>query len=482
MQFARDLGSVRAAALVALLTVAGLAIRLAQTRGLWLDEAISLRQAQLGLPELIQDLAHGDRHPPVHHLLLWATVRLFGDAELALRAPSLAAGALLVPAVYWLAAELFDRRTGVAAAVLTTVAPILVWYSHEVRGYSLEALFSTLAVVGCVRAIRRGRPADWALHVIASALAIGTHWFAIFVIAATEGALLVALLRRRRLGRPVGAWLRRWALATVALLAQLAPLAALAAAQVQATGTGGGYAGAAAAGSDGLSFYTVVSNVSWSLFGFHPDVATRALSAVWPLLILVALLPLGRGVRRRGGFLLACAVVPVLALLILGLRSPDVFDARYFIVAVPAVLVLLAYLAVNWPDTRRGRAAVLGGLTLAFAGCVVDQQLNPDNPRRYDYQAGLAEIRSRMGPRDVLLYEPPELRFVLARYAPDMRTRELDGVLPTRAEADGVVVLASFLDQPRYRQVVDRQLGALRATRREGSHETFPGVSVWSFR
>jgi hypothetical protein len=318
--------------------------------------------------------------------------------------------------------------------------------------------------------------------VIASVLAIATHWFAVFVIVATEGALLAALLRRRRQGLPVRAWMRRWGFATVALLVQLAPLAALAAAQVKATGTGGGYAGAATAASDGVSFYTTVSNVSWAIFGFHPDAATRALSAVWPLLMLVALLPLGRGVNRQSGFLLACAGVPVVALLLLGIRSPDVFDVRYFVVAVPPLVVLLAYQASNWPDTGRGRVAVLGAMTLVLAVCLVDQQLNRENPRRYDYRPALAEIRARMGPRDVLLYEPPELRYVLARYAPRVRARQLNGVLPSRAQAPRVEVLASFVDQPRYERVVDRQLGALRSNRRQLSHQTVPGVSVWSFR
>jgi hypothetical protein len=87
-----------------------------------------------------------------------------------------------------------------------------------------------------------------------------------------------------------------------------------------------------------------------------------------------------------------------------------------------------------------------------------------------------------VGPRDVLLYEPPELRTVLERYAPDIAARPLDGTLPTRAEARRAVVLGSFLDQARYRRVVDRQIGALRYSRRQDGRTSFPGAAVWSFR
>jgi len=478
----RELDPRLAATIVGLLLLAAVAIRLAIPRGIWLDEAISIHQAHLSLPALIQDLAHTDRHPPLHHIVLWLVHRLAGDGDLAMRVPSIAAGAALVPVVYRLGSELFDRRTGLVAALLATVSPILVWYSQEARGYALEALFATLAVLGCVRAIQRGRRRDWALHAVASALAVWTHWFALFVVLATEALLLSELVRRRRLRDPLRAWVTGWGLSTLALVGQLVPLGVLAAAQVQATGTSGGYAGAASSGGDGVSFYTTVANVSWALFGFHPDDVTRALSAIWPLLMLAALVVMGRGASRRAAVLLACALAPVVALLVLGVASPDVFDVRYFVAAVPAALVLFARLATSWPRTGASRLVVAGALALVLGVGLADQQLNPDNPRRYDFREALARTQAQMGPRDVLLYEPPELRFVLDHYAPDVVARPLDGRLPSREQAPGLVVLASFLDQERYKAVVDRQVGALRATRAEGPPGDLPGVTLRKFR
>jgi hypothetical protein len=470
-----------AVSVLGLLMLVGLAIRAAVPRGLWLDEAISLHQAHLGLPELIQNLAQTDRHPPLHHAVLWVVTRVVGDGDLEVRAPSIVGGVLLIAVVYWLAVEVFDRPTGLVAALLTTLAPILVWYSQEARGYALEALFCTLAVVGCVRVIKRGRGWDWALHTVAAALAVWTHWFAIFIVLATEAILLWELLRRRRARQPMRRFVLGWGIASAALLTQLVPLGLLAAEQIRATGMAGGYAGATS-GADSVSFYTGVSNLAWALFGFHPGIVTRVLAAVWPLFMLSALLLLGRGLGRGTAVLLVCAIAPVVALLGLGLHSPDVLDVRYFVAAVPLALVLFARLALSWPNRPGALALAVFVMAAVLAGALVDQQLNDRNPRRYDFRQALERAEQRMGPDGVLLYQPSELRYVIERYSPELNARPLGKAPPTPAQARRVVVLASFLDQDRYRSATDRVVGALHATRRDGPRDRFAGVRLWSFR
>jgi 4-amino-4-deoxy-L-arabinose transferase-like glycosyltransferase len=468
-----------AAATVLALTLAGLALRLAIPRGLWLDEATSVHQAHLGLAELIQNLAQTDRHPPLHAVTLWATIRTIGDSDFAVRVPSIIAGTLVVPALYALGRELYDRRTGVAAAVLGTVAPLLVWYSQEARGYAFVTLFAVLAVLGCARVLRRGGPLDWALYTVAASLLIWSHWFAGLLVLCTQAFLVVALFRRR--GAERRRLLRGWLASAAVIAVQLIPLGMLAAAQLQATGSTGGYAGATDGGS-GVSFYTVTSNVAWLIGGFHPDRVSVVLSAVWPLAMLVSLLVLGVRAGRSTLLLGVCTVGPIVGLLVLGAVNPGVFEVRYFLAAAPLGVLLLARLAVASSPRRARQGIVLAAMFAVLAVALADQQLDPRNPRRYDYREALAQVRHEVGPRDVLLYEPPELRTVLERYAPDIAARPLDGTLPTRAEARRVVVLGSFLDQARYRQVVNRQIGALRYARRQDGRSSFPGAALWTFR
>src|SRR5205814_1625402 len=68
------------AAIVAALTVGGLILRLLASRGLWLDEATEVSQARLPYGAMLHQLATTDVHPPLHHTVLWLTVRVLGYA------------------------------------------------------------------------------------------------------------------------------------------------------------------------------------------------------------------------------------------------------------------------------------------------------------------------------------------------------------------------------------------------------------------
>lgn len=451
------------------------AIRLALPRGLWLDEAISVHQAHLGLGAMLQELAQTDRHPPLYPLVLWATVHLGGTSDLALRLPSIVAGVLVVPALFALGRELYDRRTAVLAALLGAISPLLVWYAQEARMYGFVTLFAVLAVLGAARAMRNGRVLDWALYALAASLLLWTHWFAGLVVVCTQVAFAVHAWRQR----PGRRFAIGWGLSVAALAWQAVVLGTMALDQVHATGTGGGYAGAAGGGT-GVSFYTVTANLTWILGGFQPPHVTELLSAVWPLGMLAALFVLGRRASHSTKLLLLCAFGPLLALLVLGFANPSIFEVRYFIAAVPLVVLLLARtIADTRPGT--GRWLVGAGIAALLLVALGVQQLDPANPRRYDEREAIAAARHAMGPRDVLLYEPPELGYLLERYAPDLQARPLDGALPTRRQAPHVVVLASFLDQARYKRVVDRQLGALRYARKPVPMADKPGVKLWRF-
>jgi 4-amino-4-deoxy-L-arabinose transferase-like glycosyltransferase len=386
----------------------------------------------------------------------------------------------LIPAVAWVGTELFDRRTAVVAALFTAVAPVLVWYSQEARDYALAALFATITIGAGARVGRRGKAADWALYTIAAALAVWSDWFGAFMVVGTELALAVALRRRWRASEPIARFVTSWLLSTLALASQLVPLAFLAVKQ----GHNGlaGFTASASVGASGVSFYSTVSNLSWALFGFHPATVTQVLAAVWPLVMLGTLLLVGRGLSRRPLLLAAFAVLPVIGLLILALFTPGTFDVRYLVITVPPVILLWARMATSWSRSQTGRFLAVGGVLVVLAAALVDQQLDPNNPRRYDYQQALARVRAQSREGGVVLFEPRSLSAEFAHYAAGLREQPLTVHLPTRARASSVQVVTSFTNQPRYRALRDREIGALRATRRFVSRHRYPGVDVWWFR
>lgn len=473
-------------AIVAALTVGGLILRLIATRSLWLDEATEVSQAHMSYGAMLHRLQTTDVHPPLHHTVLWLTMRVIGDSELAVRAPSLVAGTLLIPLLYRVGSEIWDRRAGLAAAALTAVAPFPVWYSQEARMYAFFMLFAAVAVWMQVRAVRHNRTIDWALYAVASAALLWNQYFSVLLVITQQAAFAVVALRGRR------DLLRGW-LGSAALLAALAgPLVPFALHQFQANEAAGrgfegvpSQAGAAASQQAGLAkpgVYGTLTNAVWAVFGYHSDATMTRIAALWPLGILGSLALLGRGRGRASLLLAACALAPMAALFVLGQKKPFIFEVRYFSAAVPLALLLLARALTGW--VKPAAAAVT--LTLALSGlmglAVADQQLNQSNPRTYDFRGALGEIRNVARPGDVVVYTPQYLNTVIAYYGADLRSHPVDSGIPKRGGRGRVFLLASFQDKPQYRRQAQATVARLR---RQGRRlvATFhrPQIRVWEF-
>lgn len=204
-----------------LLTGVGAALRFStlDQQSYWYDEAVTVSLVEGSFADLLPGIVDSESTPPLYYVLGWAWAQLFGSEEVYLRALSAFVGTLVVPVAFAAGRVVATMRVGLAAAALAAVSPVLIWYSQEARAYALLALLGGASFVLFALALSdpsRGRLAAWA---IVSALALATHYFAVFVVLA-EAALL--LRRYPRLGR------LRWALGGVAAVAvALLPLAAL---------------------------------------------------------------------------------------------------------------------------------------------------------------------------------------------------------------------------------------------------------------
>jgi len=477
-------------ALAGLCTLAAI-LRLATSRGLWVDEAISVRQAQLSFAEMLGDVRVSDVHPPLHHALLWLDVRLLGTSEFAVRLPSLAAGVLLVPALRWVGEVVYDRRTGWVAACFATIAPFCIWYSQEARMYSLFMLFATIAVGAQVQALRHGRRADWLVYSAATAALVWTQYFAVLPIAVQQIAFGVAAWRRRAAGAAALRRLaRNWAASATLVVAAVIPLLPILHDQwvsysTRSDGLVPGQAGAAASTAIGgtISIYAVGANMIWAIWGYHADGTMVQIAALWPLLMLLALVLLGRGRSGKSVLLLGLVVVPLAALFLIGSAKRDLFELRYFSGAVPVILLLSARVVTAITRARNALlvAAGLAAATLAIG--LVDQQLNGANPRLYDFEGALTQVHAGDDSATaVLLYSPDYLGDVIAYYAPELDTRPLGAELP--ADASTVWVLAS--ENVLSNEVTAGRIGGMLADLEEQrqliSMTRRPNVRVWELR
>jgi Dolichyl-phosphate-mannose-protein mannosyltransferase len=461
------------------LILAGLALRLAVPRGIWLDEAISIHQARLSLHDLFRNLYNGDRQPPLYHLTLWLTIRAFGHGEFAVRLPSLIAGTLVIPVLYELGRELYDRRTGLIAAAFAAVSPVLIWYAQEVRMYEFVALFGLLALLTQLRAIRNGTMLNWAAYILATAALLWSHYFGLLLILVQQLIFVGVLVHRRRSGQPIRTLALGFAYCTAILVMQLVPLLVFAHHQYEVTS---GAAGSPSGTYDLLSFYSVLANMAWSLWGYQPDATTVLLAAMWPLFLLGSLVLLGRGGSRQTMGLAAAAIALVVLLIAVSAFDRSLFEIRNFLILVPLVLLLIARLITGWIRKPTAQLLVAGGVMLTLVVGLADQQLNKANPRLFDFRGAIQDIKANAGPNSLVLYEPSDMRYVLEYYAPELRSQPLSEPVSAGREGSPVFVLASFQKDKAFFNETNKVVGQLTFFRTLVRRFKTPQTLVWEFQ
>jgi hypothetical protein len=322
-------------------------------------------------------------------------------------------------------------------------------------------------------------------YALAGAAMAWTHYFSLLPLLVFEAAIPVVAWQEARGGRAGRRLLLGGALATLLLVILCVPLLSFAHHQFavnQAAGKGfdqptqvGG------AVENQISLYAALTNGIWAVFGYHSDATMANLTALWPLLLLLALMMLGRGRSRATTLLLAGIALPTAMLTALAIDQPFLFELRYNVTAVPFLLLLGARAATTWPHTNRGRAALVAVGVAALGVGLADQEYNETNPRTYDFEGALHAVDARSGPADVLLYQPHDLNNLVAYYPPGLQTRRLGPNLPA-AKVPRVFVLESFFEDPANDDAVKKALVKLRGERHLVDRLKFSQVEVWEFR
>lgn len=469
----------RALLILAGLTLGGLVLRFAVPRGIWLDEAISIHQARLSLHDMFRTLYYGDRQPPLHDLVLWLTIRVFGHGEFAVRLPSVIAGTLVIPVLYELGRELYDRRTGLLAAGFATVSPLLIWYSQEVRMYEFVALFGLLAVLTQLRAIRRGTMLDWAFYILATAALLWSHYFGLILVVVQQLVFIGVLVYRKRHNQPVKPLALGFGYSLAVLAMQLVPYLVFAVHQYQSTT---GAAGSPSGTYTYLSFYSVLSNLAWSLWGYQPDATTVLLAALWPLFLLGSLVLLGRGGSLQTKSLAAAGIALVALVIVVSLFNQSYFEVRNFLILVPLVLLLIARLITGWIRKPEGQLLVAGAIVATMVIGLADQQFNQANPRLFDFRGAIQDIKANAGPNALVLFEPSDMRYVLEYYAPNVRSQPLNVPISAAREGSPVFVLASFQSNKAFFNETNKIVGQLGFFRTFVRRFKTPQTVVWEFQ
>jgi 4-amino-4-deoxy-L-arabinose transferase-like glycosyltransferase len=174
-----------------LVLAAGAVLRFATLDGqsLWYDEAITAQLLALDFGGLLRAIPDSESTPPLYYVLAWLWTHVFGTGEAGIRSLSALLGTATIAIVWALGRRLGGDRAGLAAAALAAVNPMLVWFSQEARAYALLALLGALSTLLWLRALENGSPTSGRRYTRllawggVAALALATHYYALFLVA-----------------------------------------------------------------------------------------------------------------------------------------------------------------------------------------------------------------------------------------------------------------------------------------------------------
>ena len=162
---------------ISAIIVLGLILRLIfinKPDGLWNDEYVSWMIASTPLTDGFINAVKSQCHMPFYYLYLKFFMVLFGQSDLLLRLTSVFAGILSIIAMYFTGKEK-NEFTAMACAGLTAISSFLIYYSQEVRLYSVLFLFSALSLLYTLKCIKLPDKKNFILCVLFNFLILFTH-------------------------------------------------------------------------------------------------------------------------------------------------------------------------------------------------------------------------------------------------------------------------------------------------------------------
>ncbi|HKV77025.1 MAG TPA: hypothetical protein VJP02_02725 [Candidatus Sulfotelmatobacter sp.] len=306
----------------------------------WFDECFSVEIARIGWRDFLHLLWWREANMSLYYCLLRVWLR-FGQSPFFIRSLSAVISAATLPAIYWVAKQLFDRRVALIATALLAVNAYSVRFAQEARSYALFMLLATLSsgfliawtweVSPDLRSQSATSNSQTLLlrgYILTTVLAVYAHLYAILLIV---GQWIVV----SRILRPDGdqahlANIRRaWKIIGLAVLPLLIFVAKTGAGPIRWIQRPGIH--------DLFDFFEHLAGGTW------------ALALGYAAALVAALIPAGKRLWKREPswqvwrcqVLLVWLLFPIVSTVLLSFARP-VFLARYMIFCLPALLILVA--------------------------------------------------------------------------------------------------------------------------------------------
>ena len=156
------------------IVILGLILRLSyivKPEGLWNDEYVSWYVSSTPFFYGFWQEVLKQCHMPLYYIYLKPFIH-FSDTVL--RLTSVIPGILAIPVMYIVGKE-YSKKTAYFAALITSTLSFLVYYSQEVRFYSLLFLFSALSLLFTIRYLKKSDWKNLLGYVLSIVLVLSTH-------------------------------------------------------------------------------------------------------------------------------------------------------------------------------------------------------------------------------------------------------------------------------------------------------------------
>ncbi|MDD5747377.1 MAG: glycosyltransferase family 39 protein, partial [Candidatus Omnitrophica bacterium] len=302
---------------------------------LWVDEVSSVDQALRPLPELF----FGFIRAPLYYFLLRCWVRISGLAEFWLRFPSAILGIASVYLTYRIGKSIFNRFVGQVSALLLAVSAFHIFYSQEVRHYSLWVFLTLWSNFFLLRILKKENSNKlYVFYGISAVLCLYTVQWSVLMLMIHN---LVFFCFRKH--NP-----KQWIITQGAVMAGFLVWAVpFGAALIKMKETmplwGLGWIMPVSGRSLAAAFKTIVCSGIYFGAARDPDMAISFSQAgqMYVFLILCVLSLGGIDLKKtKHFFLLSWVLLPLAAILLVSWVAFPLFSERYLIFIVPGFLIL----------------------------------------------------------------------------------------------------------------------------------------------
>ena len=110
-----------------------------------MDEPFTLFHSQQSISHIL-DLLKDENNPPIHFILVHYWIKIFGFTTFSVRFSSVLFSSLCAVIIFLIGKNYFSKSVGFFSSIIFSFSTLNIYFSHEVRVYSLFCLLYSLSL------------------------------------------------------------------------------------------------------------------------------------------------------------------------------------------------------------------------------------------------------------------------------------------------------------------------------------------------